>query len=75
MQFVKITPLRLLALQYAAGENEYFPSYSISRILQKAGLIQWDGWVKGIHHPKEKININNRGWIITSQGQKILDSA
>lgn len=75
MQSIKITPLRLQALQYAAGENEYFPSYSVSRVLQKAGLIQWMGWVKGIHHPREKFNFNNRSWIITPQGQKILDSA
>jgi hypothetical protein len=75
MQFIKITPLRLQALQYAAGKNEYFPSYSVSRALQRAGLIYWDGWVKGIHHPSEKINNNSRGWIITTKGQKILDSA
>ena len=75
MQSIKITPLRLQVLQYAAGKNEYFPSYSVSRVLQRTGLIQWMGWVKGIHHPGEKVNFDNRGWIITPQGQKILDSA
>lgn len=80
MQSIKITPLRLQALQYAAGGNEYFPSYSVSRILQRAGLITWIGpenkWRKGMANLSEKINkINSRGWIITPQGQKILDSA
>jgi len=68
---IKITPLRLEALKYANGESDYFPSPSVSRVLEREGLIQWNGYVKGVHHPNFKLN-KTRGWYITNKGKEFI---
>ena len=64
------THSRMLALKFAAGENDYFPTYAVATPLQRAGLIIWGGYMPGCG-VMSKFN-GGRGWTITEKGREKL---
>jgi hypothetical protein len=65
---VKLTPLRLAALRYAAGEDDIQPTYAVARPLELAGLIVWT-----VHRDNRiTSDMKRRGWQITARGKALL---
>ena len=63
---VKLTPLRLAALRYAAGEDDIQPTYAVARPLELAGLIVWT-----VHRDNRiTSDMKRRGWQITARGKR-----
>lgn len=68
---VRRTPARLEALRYAAGLSQCYPTRSVSRALEKAGLIVWRIWRKGGFTLPFPSN-DPQGWHITEKGEYVL---
>jgi hypothetical protein len=67
-----ITPRRLCALQYAAGQSDAEqPTIGVSRPLEKAGLIHWCG-AFGVGFARVQNTECNRPWKITERGKSTL---
>lgn len=56
---------------WAIDHGAAMPSNSTMARAQKAGLIAWQGYVRGIHHPRYKVE-NDRGWELTAAGKRLL---
>lgn len=70
-RLVRRTPARLEALRYAAGLSQSYPTRSVSRALEKAGLIVWRIWRKGGFTLPFPSN-DPQGWYITEKGEHFL---
>ena len=71
---MKMTPKRIEALKYAAGQSHAYPKAHISYVLEKAGLIRWVGSF-GIGFGSVENKNCKRPWIITEAGMQILNQS
>ncbi len=56
MRYFKWTQKRMAALAYGNGNPSVFPTYSVARPLERAGLLTWNGGT----------------WRITGKGRALL---
>ena len=69
---MKMTPKRIEALKYAAGQSAIYPRVGISRALEKAGLIRWVGSF-GVGFGRVQNENCKQPWIITEVGMQALN--